>query len=128
MSFVATGGLMRHMPNSEDPHVVALDALPGSARGRQFDGAAHGVRISFILALNPAGSGPALHRHPYEETFIVEHGTVRFTVGDEEREVTGGEVVVVPAGVAHGFVNVGPDPMRSINIHPVPRMQTEWLD
>jgi mannose-6-phosphate isomerase-like protein (cupin superfamily) len=83
--------------------------------------------MSFILALNPPGSGPSLHRHPYEETFIIEEGTVRFTVGERQLEATGGEVVVVPAGVPHGFVNVGQAPMRSINVHPVARMQTEWL-
>lgn len=117
-----------HMSNPEDAHVVAVDALPGSARGRQFDGAAHGARISFILALNPPGSGPGLHRHPYEETFILEQGTVRFTVGDDQLEAHAGDVVVVPAGVAHAFVNVGAKPMRSINVHPVARIQTEWLD
>jgi quercetin dioxygenase-like cupin family protein len=116
------------MPGTHDAHLVAIDALPGSPRGRQFDGAAHGAEVSFILALNPPGSGPSLHRHPYEETFILEEGTVRFTVGDDELEATGGEVVVVAAGVPHGFVNVGPGPMRSINVHPVARMQTEWLD
>jgi mannose-6-phosphate isomerase-like protein (cupin superfamily) len=118
---------MDTMPNPPDAHVVAIDELPGSARGRQFDGAAHGAQMSFILALNPPGSGPALHRHPYEETFIIEEGTVRFTVGEHQLEATGGDVVVVPAGVPHGFVNVGPAPMRSINVHPVARMQTEWL-
>jgi quercetin dioxygenase-like cupin family protein len=115
------------MPNPPDAHVVAIDELPGSARGRQFDGASHGAQMSFILALNPPGSGPALHRHPYEETFSVEEGTVRLTVGEHQLEASAGDVVVVPAGVPHGFVNVGPAPMRSINVHPVARMQTEWL-
>jgi len=106
---------------------IPLAALPGSGRGREFRGAAHGASISFILALNPPGTGPALHRHPYDETFVVEEGTVRFTVGDEQLEAGAGDVVVVPAGVPHGFVNAGPGPMRSINIHAAAEMQTEWL-
>ncbi len=52
---------------------------------------------------------------------------MRFTVGEHQLEATGGDVVVVPAGVPHGFVNVGPAPMRSVNVHAVARMQTEWL-
>lgn len=119
---------MTHMSNLERAHTVAIDALPGSARGRQFDGAAHGAAISFILALNPPGSGPRLHRHPYEETFILEQGSVLFTVGDDQLEAHGGDVVVVPAGVPHAFVNLGPKTLRSINVHPVARIQTEWLD
>jgi quercetin dioxygenase-like cupin family protein len=71
-----------------------------------------------------AGSAPP----PYGESFIIEEGTARFTLGEHELEVTGGHIVVVPAGVRDGFVNVGPPPMRSINVHPVARMQTEWLD
>jgi quercetin dioxygenase-like cupin family protein len=116
------------MPATSTAHVARTEDLPGSPRGRQFDGADHGAAFSYILALNPPGTGPRLHRHPYEETFIVEHGTIRFRVGDDELIATDGDVVVVPAGVPHGFTNVGEGPMRSINVHPVPRMQTEWLE
>jgi Cupin domain len=53
------------------------------------------------------GSGPKLHKHPYEEVFVVQEGNATFTAGDEVIEVSGGQVVVVPAGVAHKFVNSG---------------------
>ncbi len=39
-----------------------------------------------------------LHRHPYEEVFVVQEGTATFTAGDETIEAKGGQVVVVPAG------------------------------
>ena len=44
----------------------------------------------------PTG-GPKLHRHFCEDVFAVLEGSVTFTAGDE--------VVVVPAGVPHRFVN-----------------------
>jgi mannose-6-phosphate isomerase-like protein (cupin superfamily) len=55
----------------------------------------------------PPGRGPKLHEHPYEEVFIVQEGTVTFTAGDDLVEAKGGQVVVVPAGVPHKFVNSG---------------------
>ena len=108
--------------------VVPVEALPGSARGRQFDGHAHGAQVSFIVARNPPGSGPRLHRHPYEETFILEEGTVRFRIGDREIEAHGGDIVVVPAGVPHGFVNSGEGRLRQVDVHLSPRFATEWLE
>ena len=115
------------MSETRDAHVVAMDALPGSARGRQFDGAAHGAQISFILALNPPGTGPALHRHPYEETFIVEEGEALFTVGESTVLAGPGDILVVPAGTPHKFVCQA-ESNRQISIHPVARMETEWLE
>jgi mannose-6-phosphate isomerase-like protein (cupin superfamily) len=44
----------------------------------------------------------------------------------EELEVGAGQVVVVPAGRWHGFVNSGDGPLKQIDIHVSPRFQTEW--
>jgi len=38
---------------------------------------------------------------------VVQEGSATFTAGDDVIEATGGQVVVVPAGVAHKFVNSG---------------------
>ena len=54
--------------------------------------------VSLIVVDAPPGSGPMLHRHPYEEVFVVQEGTATFTAGDETIEAKGGQVVVVPAG------------------------------
>ena len=111
-----------------DNDLIDVDELPGSNTAHRFDGYEHGSSVSFYLSHNPPGTGPSLHRHPYDETFIVEEGTVRFTIGEREIEVTGGHIVVVPAGTPHKFVNCGPDRLRQINIHPVARMVQEELE
>lgn len=108
--------------------IVEYEQLPGSDTSKTFDGHAHGANVSFFLTHTPPGRGPGLHTHPYEETFIVEAGTVEFRVGEDTVEVGAGHVVVVPAGTPHGFVNAGSTPLRTINIHPAARMQTEWLE
>jgi mannose-6-phosphate isomerase-like protein (cupin superfamily) len=76
----------------------------------------------------PPGSGPKLHRHPYEEVFVVQESTATFTAGDEEIEAKGGQVVVAPAGVAHKFVNSGAGRLRQVDIHASERFVTEWLE
>lgn len=102
--------------------------LPGSVTASRFEGEAHGATVSFFLSRNQPGTGPGLHTHPYDETFIVEEGTVTFTVGDEQVEATGGDILIVPAGTPHGFVNSGSTPLRQISIHPTASMEAEWLD
>jgi mannose-6-phosphate isomerase-like protein (cupin superfamily) len=116
------------MTSGRSRYVIEIERLPGGENARRFDGHEHGAGVSFFLSHNRPGSGPELHRHPYEETFIVEDGNVRFTVGDETIDATAGDIVVVPAETPHKFVNAGTEPLRQINIHPVARMETEWLE
>ena len=65
----------------------------------------------------PPGSVPKLHWHPYEEVFVVQEGSATFTAGDEFIEASGGQVVVVPTGVPHKFVNSGAGRVRQKDSH-----------
>src|SRR4029078_604587 len=82
--------------------------LPSSEIGWEFQGSQYAdTNVSFLLIDAPPGSGPQLHTHPYEEIIIVQEGQVTLTVGDATIEATSGQIVIVPAGVAHKFVNSG---------------------
>jgi mannose-6-phosphate isomerase-like protein (cupin superfamily) len=83
--------------------------------------------MSFIVVNAPPGGGPKLHRHPYEEVFMVQEGNATFTAGEETIEVSGRQVVV-PAGVPHKFVNSGTGRLRQLDIHASDRFVTEWLE
>jgi quercetin dioxygenase-like cupin family protein len=115
---------------STDVRILRLEELPLSNIAREFVGADHGgVGICAILVDAPPGRGPSLHRHPYEEVFITLEGQATFQLGDNEERVIGpGEIVVVPAGQWHGFVNSGDGPLRQIDIHVSPSFDTEWLE
>jgi mannose-6-phosphate isomerase-like protein (cupin superfamily) len=96
---------------------------------REFAGDDFGdAGVSFILVDAPPGAGPSLHRHPYAEVFVVQEGRATFILDDQEQEVTAGQVVVIPAGRAHRFVNSGDEPLRQIDIHANSHFVTEWLD
>ena len=86
-----------------------------------------GAGISVIAVDSQPGDGPALHRHPYTEVFVVLEGQATFTLGDERRVVAAGEVAVVPAGVAHQFANSGSGRLVQVDIHENDHFVTEWL-
>lgn len=115
------------MPSDRDGYVIKADELASGENSSVFDGHDHSAQVSFFLSHNRPGTGPSLHRHPYEETFIVEEGDVLFTVGESTIEASAGDIVVVPAGAPHKFVSRAPT-HRQISIHPVARMETEWLE
>lgn len=87
-----------------------------------------GVNVSLIFVDVGPGEGPRLHRHAYEEIFIMLDGQSRFTVGAHTGEARAGQIVVVRPGVPHKFVNVGEGRLRQIDIHPSGTFITEWLE
>lgn len=100
----------------------------GQGDSLTFRGADHGgIPTSFILDRSQPGGGPALHRHTYDEVWILEEGEVTFTAGDRTLTARSGSIVVVPAGTPHRFTNTGTTQVRMVCIHPRASMETEWL-
>lgn len=87
----------------------------------------HSETMSIIMVDDEPGTGPDLHRHPYEEVFVIVDGECTFTLGDETVVAHGGDVVVAPAGTPHGFKISGEGRCRSVHIHASPEFKTEWL-
>ena len=92
------------------------------------EGAEHGATISLILDNSEPGHGPRLHRHPYDETWLVLAGSITFTAGDEEFDAGPDDIVIVPPDTPHKFTNKGPGNARLICIHANPTFNTEWLE
>ena len=110
-------------------HTINRNELPHSGTAYKFEGYRHSdANVSFFLSETPPERGPGLHTHPYEEVFVVQVGELTFTVGDATIGATGGQILVVPAGVPHKFVNSGTERARHIDIHTSRRMITEWLE
>ena len=108
--------------------ILKRDELPADGFARELVGADHGgTGICAIFVDAPPGGGPDLHKHPYEEVFIVLEGTAAFVAGDERAEVHGGDIVIVPPDTPHAFTNTGDGQLRQIDIHVNPTFVTEWL-
>lgn len=109
--------------------VVNNQELPGNSSSYQFEGELYGgANVSFFLNATPPGRGPKLHKHPYEEVFIVQAGELVFSVGDEIITATAGQIVIVPAETPHKFVNHTAQLTHHVDIHVSKRMSTTWLE
>ena len=109
--------------------VVGWEELRGSGPTNfLFRGGEHGASVCIFVVDFAPDQGPALHQHPYEEVFVVHEGRAAFTAGGETLEAGVGQVVVVPAGTPHKFVNASEGRLRLTSVHPRPQTETEWLD
>jgi mannose-6-phosphate isomerase-like protein (cupin superfamily) len=69
------------------------------------------------------------HRHPYDEILIILSDNVEMTVNEESRIINKGNVVIVPAGSWHSFVNYAKEPALMVTIHSSPEIiQEDWKD
>jgi quercetin dioxygenase-like cupin family protein len=110
-------------------HLVARKDLPFRGMSHEFIGADQGgVAVSVYLTDTLPGRAVRRHRHPYDEIVFVQEGWGRWTVEGEEREAGPGDILVVKAGQAHGFVNPGEGRLVHLDIHLSERFQQENLE
>jgi mannose-6-phosphate isomerase-like protein (cupin superfamily) len=108
---------------------IPFSSLVSTDIGSEFEGHNFGyLNTTFIIVEAPTGTGPKLHSHPYPEIFIVLEGMGRFTIGEKTLEVSGGNVLIVPADTPHKFVNIGNGVLKQVDIHLNERFVTIWLE
>lgn len=108
------------------PALIAASAW--QTEGRVLRGLLEGKTLNAGISLiryvtDVIGEGPTLHVHPYDEIFVMTEGNARFTVGDQVIDATTGDVVFGPANIPHGYQNLGPGRLDSLDIHVSP----EWI-
>ncbi len=74
---------------------VEVDALVGPQHGAS--------RIFIWCVTAQAGQTIGMHHHEGEELIRVLYGRLKMRVGDQRRELSAGEVVIIPAGTRHGY-------------------------
>ena len=81
--------------------------------------AASGGAFSIIETVNAPGKGPPRHRHPEAEIFRVLEGRYLYEMDGRRFYAEAGDVISIPGGAEHGFVNVTDKPARQyITIFP----------
>jgi quercetin dioxygenase-like cupin family protein len=104
--------------------VINASSLPtGNLKGED-----HGATISVILDHSEPGHGPRLHKHPYDETWVVNDGNLTFQAGEEQFQAGPGDIVIVPPNTPHKFTNNGHGQCNLVCIHASPTFETEWLE
>ncbi|MCR0984503.1 cupin domain-containing protein [Roseomonas populi] len=68
--------------------------------------------LTVIDTENAPGHGPPLHRHGETEVFRVLQGRYLFEVDGRRFEAGAGDVVCIPGGAAHAFLNLTDAPAR----------------
>src|SRR5215212_8594216 len=112
-----------------DYTILNRDELPRDGNTYEFQGFLHNnTNVSFIWVDMPPGQGVRLHKHPYQEIFIIQEGSATFTVGSTSLEAQAGQIIMVPGDVPHKFINSGEGQLRQIDIHLNKQFITTWLE
>lgn len=110
-------------------HVIRKEDLPLIGSSYNFVGADQGnVGVSIYILEAKPGRGAPLHIHEYDEIIMMQEGRSRFVLGDEIQELAAGAIVVVKARTPHGFVNIGDDILKQIDVHVSPTFKQENLE
>ena len=109
--------------------VLHRDELPYDGNTYEFQGIQHlETNVSFIWVDMPPGGTIRLHKHPYEEIFIIQEGIATFTVGSVMLDAHAGQIIIVPADVPHKFSNLSDKQLKQIDIHVNKQFLTYWLE
>jgi mannose-6-phosphate isomerase-like protein (cupin superfamily) len=114
------------IPSKTEPaRISASEWLnPGKALHGLLEGKTLNTGVTLIrYVTDVVGEGPSLHVHPYDEIFTITEGRARFTVGNQIIDAEAGDVVLGPANIPHGYQNLGPGRLDSLDIH----LSPEWI-
>jgi quercetin dioxygenase-like cupin family protein len=99
--------------------VSAFDDTAAIPPRQVFDGilsrAVNGERLTMAVVELDPGAVVGGHSHDHEQLGLVVRGSMRFRVGDEERELAPGATWCIPSNVPHSAV-AGPDGATVIDV------------
>ena len=109
----------------------AADARPVAVAGGAYTvlvtGSQTAGRYSLIDMLVPPGGGPPLHRHDFEEAFVVLDGEIELTFRGETQRAGTGSVVNIPANAPHKFRNTSDRPAHLLCLCTPPGQEDFFL-
>jgi mannose-6-phosphate isomerase-like protein (cupin superfamily) len=78
-------------------------------------GDAPGGELSVTWVDVAPGSEQKPHSHDPQQVYVITRGQGRMKVGDDERDVTEGQMVFIPPNQEHGIVNTGDQTLTYIS-------------
>ncbi|MDD5474376.1 MAG: cupin domain-containing protein [Candidatus Methanoperedens sp.] len=77
---------------------------------------ANSIAAVYDTSLEPGQSIPS-HYHPaFEEVYYILSGYGIMTIGEEQKEISRGDVVYIPSPAPHSLLNTGSVPLRFVTI------------
>ncbi|MCJ1334871.1 hypothetical protein MMC09_000136 [Bachmanniomyces sp. S44760] len=76
-----------------------------------------GLYSQVVLMTIPVGGDIGDEIHTVDQALTFTSGTCKATIGGKDQDVKAGDLVVVPAGTQHQFVNTGPTPLILYTIY-----------
>ena len=99
-------------------HTQTLEESPRNHRGGQVSylllapGQFGSTNLAITWVEGQPGSEQPVHEHPsQEQVYVIVRGRGVMRVGDEEREVEAGTLVLVPPRTGHSIRNTGEEPL-----------------
>ena len=116
---------MRHVRDLDQP----LEQWRDGVRTRMFVSAQTGARqLTMFEQWCDPGQGAPTHVHVVEEVLRILDGQADIWVAGERRAVLPGESVIIPAGVEHGFLNTGVEPLHTLAVLAEPIFEARYVD
>ena len=107
----------------------AFDDVRSLVPRRIWDGitarSVHGERLTLAVVELEPGAVAEEHSHPHDQLGMVLRGSMRFRVGDEERELGPGETWEIPSNTPHR-AEAGADGATVLDLFSPPR--SEWAE
>jgi mannose-6-phosphate isomerase-like protein (cupin superfamily) len=79
------------------------------------EGDAPGGELSITWVDVEPGAEQKPHSHGPQQVYIITRGAGRMIVGEEQREVSAGQMVFIPPEVEHGIVNTGDEVLTYVS-------------
>jgi quercetin dioxygenase-like cupin family protein len=86
------------------------------------------ANVAIIVEEIGVGDAIPLHRHRIDEVLLYESGDAEVRVDEETYLVGAGDIVIVPAGAAHGTRNVGSDKVCLRAVFPSNRIDMTYIE
>ncbi|OXB37602.1 mannose-6-phosphate isomerase [Cryptococcus neoformans] len=76
-----------------------------------------GESSQLVLMTIPVGGEIGEEIHHVDQHLVFTSGTAKAIVAGEEKEIKAGDLVIVPQGTKHNFVNTGPTPLCLFTVY-----------
>jgi quercetin dioxygenase-like cupin family protein len=86
------------------------------------------ANLAVIAEQIGVGDAIPLHRHTIDEVVFYLSGEIDVRLGDENHAVRAGDILVIPAGVAHAQRNTGDSIAEIRAVFPSSRLDIEYLE